>query len=266
MKRRFLVLALGVIVLAVLGLLLWQHAQAPRSRAKPLFSLAPSAITRLDARWASGKQISLRRDARGWRMTAPVQAPADPTRVNAFLAALGEPISRGYAAARVPPNDAGLAPPRLVLTVNGGKADLGRLNPANGLRYIRRGQRVFLVADTLLPRLAAGPWQFISTQLLPPGTRVRRVQLGSGTATRDALLLSAWQQARARHVGPVPAPAPATLAHVRLTLAPPAGTLDYAILSRHPLELTRPGSGLLYTFSPAATSRLLAAHARTPGS
>lgn len=266
MKRRFLALSLGIVVLAVLALLLWRHAHAPRSQAKPLFSVTPAAVTRLDARWASGKQITLLRRPSGWQMTAPVQAPADPTRVKAFLAALDEPVSRSYAAADVPLKGAGLAPPRLVLTVNREKAELGRLNPTNGLRYIRLGPRVLLVADTLLPRLAAGPWQFISTRLLPSGTRVREVRLEPGKATGSTQLIAAWQKARARHVGPVPSPAPAALAHVRLTLAPPGGTLGYAVLSRHPLELTRPGSGLLYTFSPAATSRLLAADARTPGS
>lgn len=266
MRRRFLPLVLGGIVIAVLVLLLWRHAHAPHHRARPLFGLAPAAVTRFDARWASGKRISLHHGAGGWRMTAPVQAPANPTRVDAFLAALDEPVSRGYTAASVPLTSAGLAPARLVLEVNREKAELGRLNPASGLRYIRRGDRVYLVADTLLPRLAAGPWQFISTRLLPPGPRVTGIRIGTRHLPDDPRLLAAWQDASALRVGPIPAPAPAALAHVRITLAPPAGTLGYDILSRAPLQLTRPGSGLVYTFSPAATSRLLAARARTPGS
>ncbi len=266
MRRRFLALALGGSVIAVMVFLLWRHAHAPRAHARPLFSLAPAAVTRLDARWASGKRISLRRGNGGWRMTAPVQAPADPTRVHAFLAALGEPVSRRYTAASVPLTSAGLAPARLVLQVNREKAELGRTNPATGLRYIRRGEQVFLVSDTVLPRLAAGPWQFISNRLLPAGDRVKGVRIGDRDATGNGPLLAAWQNAHALRVGPMPSPAPGPLAHVRITLAPPAGTLGYDVLSRTPLKLTRPGSGLVYTFSPTATSRLLAARARTPGS
>lgn len=266
MKRRFLALALGVIALVALTLLLWRHAHTPRSQAQPLFTLVPGAVTRLDARWASGKRITLLQGARGWRMTAPVRAPVDPTRIDAFLAALDESVSRSYPVASVPLKGAGLAPAKLVLTVNHDKAELGRLNPANGLRYIRRGDQVFLVADTVLPRLAAGPWQFISTRLLPPGSRVTGVRIYTRKTRDDARLPAAWQHARALRVGPVPSPAPPPLAHVRITLAAPAATLGYDILSRKPLELARPGSGLVYTFSPAAASRLLAAHARTSGS
>lgn len=266
MKRRFLALALGLVALAVLALLLWRHAHAPPSRTHPLFSLAPAAITRLDARWASGKHISLRRSSRGWRMTGPVQAPADPTRVNAFLAALDEPVSRSYPVTSVPLKGAGLAPPRLVLTVNREKAELGRINPTNGLRYIRRNDRIFLVADTVLPRLAAGPWQFISTRLIPPGVRVTGIRIDNRNKRGDARLRSAWQRASALRVGPMPAGTTHRIGHVRVTLAPPAATLGFDVISRKPLELTRPGSGLVYTFGPTAASRLLAAHARTSGS
>ncbi len=266
MRRRFLALALGGSLIAVLILLLWRHTHAPHSRAQPLFSLSPAAITRLEARWSTGKRIALLRGSNGWRMTAPVQAPADPTRVNAFLAALDEPITRSYTMASVPLTSAGLEPARLVLEVNHKKAELGRLNPTDGLRYIRRDHRIYLVADTLLPRLEAGPWQFISTRLLPPGTQVTGVRIGTRDTAGGNLLPAAWQQARAMRVGPTPSPAPEPHGHIRITLAPPAGTLGYDILSRKPLTLTRPGSGLAYTFSPAAASRLLATRARTPGS
>ncbi len=266
MKRRFLALAFGGGLIAVLVLLLWRHTHAPQSRARPLFSLSPAAITRLDARWSSGKRIALQRDSDGWHMTAPVLALADPTRVNAFLAALDEPISRSYTPASVPLTSAGLVPAQLVLTVNHTEAALGRLNPTNKLRYIRRDHQVFLVADTLLPRLAAGPWQFISTRLLPPDAQVTGIRIGPHDTAHNPRLLVAWQQAHAVRVGPTPSPAPEPVTHIRITLAPPAGTLGYDVLSRNPLTLSRPGSGLAYTFSPAAASRLLATRARTTGS
>ena len=266
MNRRFPVLLLGIAAIIVLGLLLFHHVRQRPAHAHPLFDLAPDAITRLDARWASGKHIALHRGPNGWRMSAPVRAPANATRVGAFLDALSEPVARSYTSSSVPLTSAGLDPARLVLEVNHQKAELGRLNPAGGLRYIRRGQHVFVVADTLLPRLAAGPWQFISTRLIAPGRTVTGVSTGNPPISLDPSAVKAWENARALRVGPPSTPAPAVLGHVRLTLAPPTATTGFNIISRHPLKLTRPGSGLVYTFGPAAASQLLPDRARTSGS
>lgn len=263
MKRRLLVLGLGAAFIAALAILLWRHAHAPPPRGRPLFATAPAAATRIDARWASGKRIALRRTREGWRMTAPVHAPADPTRVDAFLAATAEPITRTYTAASVPLTRAGLAPARLTLRINGEHAELGSRNPASGLRYVHKDGRVLVLADTLLPRLAAGPWQFLSTRLLPPGSRLTRVRVDGENA--GASIRRAWQDARARVVGPLPATAPRPLGHVELTLAPGTATLGFAIVARHPLQLLRSGEGLVYTFPPSAASNLLPRRARTPG-
>lgn len=265
MKRRIVVIMFGVTVIAALAVLLWRHAHRPARQARPLFGLSPAAVTSVEARWSSGKHIALHRGREGWRITAPVSAPADPTRVGAFLAALSEPVARQYATASVPLKRAGLAPARLTLRVNRQQVKLGNLNPADGLRYIQRGARVFLVADTLLPRLAAGPWQFVSTRLLPPGRRVTALRFpGRALVTGDSARRSVWRHARARQVGPLPATAPRPLHRVEVSLSSPPGTLGFAVLGCRPLRLTRPGSGLVYTFGPSAATRLLPHCARTP--
>lgn len=266
MKRRFPVLLLGIAAIVVLSSLLFDHARHHSPHTHPLFTLAPGAITRLDARWASGKHIALHRGPNGWRISAPVRAPANATRIDAFLDALSEPVARSYSPASVPLTSAGLDPARLILEVNHQRAELGRLNPAGGLRYIRRGRHVFVVADTLLQRLAAGPWQFISTRLVAPGRTITGVSAGNPPTALGPSAVTAWQNARALNVGPPPRPTPPVLDHVRLTLAPSAATTGFNVISRRPLKLTRPGSGLVYTFGPAAASHLLPPRARTSGS
>lgn len=260
MKRRFLALAGALVVIGVLAFALWRHGQRSPPPPTLLYTLAPGAVTVIDARWTSADRIVLRRGRHGWRMVEPVRAPADATRVYAFVDALSEPVTRRYAAAKVPLAGAGLAPPRLRLRINGQTATFGRRNPATGLRYVRRGQSIFTVSDTLLPRLAAGPWQFLSTRLIPPGRAVQAVQLDEGPPSHEPALVSAWQQARSESVGPADSsPAPPG-ARIRVLLAQDEQPLVFEVLSRRPrLRIERNASKLVYTFPAAAASRLLPA-------
>jgi len=269
MKRRFLALGGVLIVIGVLAFSLWHHTHRPAAAASPLFAVAPDAVTAISARWASGNRIALRRGKHGWFLSAPVRAPADATRVNAFIDALAEPVSQRYTAAAIPLTSAGLAPARLHLRIGGSLAEFGSRNPATGLRYVRRGARILAVNDTLLPRLAAGPWQFLSPRLLPPGTVPQAVQLNDGAPLDGPRLLAAWARARATSVGPADSSPSKPLARIRVHLAHHPQPLVFDVLSRQPeLRLERASSKLVYTLSSAAASQLLPApeHARAAGS
>ncbi|MGA7964585.1 MAG: hypothetical protein WCB49_01555 [Gammaproteobacteria bacterium] len=270
MKRRFFALIAVLVAIGVLSLFLWRHAHRPAARPTLLYTVAPGAVTTIDAHWASGEHTALRRDAYGWFVVAPFKAPANATRVNAFLDALAEPVVQHYNAAAIPLARAGLAPAYLSLRIGSQQTDFGHTNPTTGLRYVRRGQRILMVTDTLVPRLAAGPWQFVSAALLPPGASVQGVQLDSGPVRDDPVLLAAWQQARATRIGPGEASLSKPLAQIRLHLAHQARPLVFDVLARQPrLQLSQPGSKLLYTLPAAAASRLLpatpSADARTTG-
>jgi|GEM_PF-1962297 len=269
MKRRFLALGSVLIVIGVLAFFLWQHAHRPAAAPSPLFAVAPDSVTAISAHWASGARIVLRRGPHGWFLVAPVQAPADATRVHAFIDALNEPVSRRYTAAAVPFTSAGLAPAQLRLRIGDRLAEFGTSNPATGLRYVRRGTYVLAVDDTLLPRLAAGPWQFLSTRLLPPGAVPQDVQLNDEPALDEPRLLAAWAQARATSVGPGDYPPSKPVAQVRVHLARSPQPLVFNVLSRHPqLRLERASSKLVYRLPATAASQLLPAsvHARAAGS
>jgi len=271
MRRRNLAIGLAALAIIGLALAIWLRPRGGGNPAgRPLFARAPAAMTQLRARWASGDRLLLRRRAGRWRILQPVRAPADPTRIRAFLAALSEPVSSSYPATRIAPADAGLAPPRLVVAAGDGSASFGRINPATGLRYVRRGNTVFTVADTILPRLAAGVWQFVDPRLLPRGARVTGVRL-PGARTRAApALAGAWQSAVAERVGPPAGRTAPSAGTVAVALAGASATRRFTIRSRRPkLRLDRPGAGVEYILPAAAASRLLptasAPGARTPG-
>lgn len=270
MKKRFLALIAVLIIIGMLSFFLWRHMHRPVGKATPLYTIAPAAVTVIDAHWASGERIALRRATHGWALVAPVKAPANATRVNAFLDALAEPVVHRYDAATIPLARAGLAPAYLRLRIGSQQTDFGHTNPATGLRYVRRGERILMVADTLVPRLAAGPWQFVSAALLPPGSSLQGVQLDSGPVRDNPALLTAWQQARATRIGPGETSPSKPLTQIHLHLADQARALVFDVLARQPrLQLSPPGSNLLYTLPAAAASRLLpatpAADARTAG-
>lgn len=266
MRRRLWVLAALAALTAAGLIVLVRHVRRPaHAHARPLVAAAPAALTAARARWASGRSLVLVRRGTRWEMDAPVHAPADPTRVRALLAALAEPVVRRYPAARFTLADIGLAPPRLVLATAGERLQFGAVNPANGLRYVRRGDAVLLVADSVLPRLAAGPWQFLDTHLVPPGNRIAALQFAGTEAAAGTRRTAAWQNARAHLVAPLaPKDIPAGAPRIRVRLHGHARALVFVLLARTPeLRLGRPALGLQYVLPAAAASRLLPAATRS---
>lgn len=146
----------------------------------------------------------------------------------------------------------------------------GTLNPANGLRYVRRGNIVFMVADTVLPRLAAGVWQFVDPHIVPRNRQVTGIHFPDGQLSRAPALLAAWQHAEATSVGPAIAATSATPQRISLTLAGISQPLVLTLLSRHPtLRLEWRAAGISYRLPTTTASHLFpdrkAPSARTSG-
>lgn len=271
MHRRNLVIVVLLVAFAGLGATLWLRPRHAAPAPKALFSTAPAALTAVRAKWASGKRLVLVHGVHEWYLQAPIRAPAQPTRIGAFLAALAEPVSRHYRARRVPLAAAGLSPPRLTLVAGGQTAAFGRVNPTTGMRYVLRSGDVYMVADTILPRLAAGPWQFVDPRLLPRRAQPTQITLPSGRTSTDAGLLAAWHRSRAARVGPPRTAAKPVAAHVTIRIAGRENPITFSVRTRHPkLRLDRRGTGVEYILPAAAASRLLPAGdapvARTTGS
>lgn len=274
MRNRLIALALLAAVIVALVLLYRHHSSRPRPAAVPLTTLAPAALTRIVVKARGGSGFVLVHTGGGWRMQKPVDVRADADRVDALLEGLGEATTRHYSLHALSLADVGLSPPAFTLETGGVRLEFGALNPANLLRYVRRGDTVYLVFDTIEPRLAAGPWQFVDRRLLPPGSRITHIAStlpGAGNAMQSA---RAWLGAKAIEVKPLAEGAANNAPTIAVSLASRRRPLVFALLARRPQpELARPDLGIVYVLGAALADKLLGptpatagAHAGTAGS
>ncbi|MGH8271964.1 MAG: DUF4340 domain-containing protein, partial [Gammaproteobacteria bacterium] len=199
MRNRLIALALLVAAVVALVLLYRHHQNRPPPAATPLTTLAPAALTRLVVKTQGKTTLMLVRNGDGWQMQKPVHARADADRVAALLAGLDEPTTRHYSVHALSLAGVGLAPPAFVLEAGDIRLEFGALNPANLLRYVRRGDTVYLVYDTIAPRLASGPWPFVDRRLLPPDAHIASI-ISTVPGAGDA---SAWSNAQAVQIKPL---------------------------------------------------------------
>ena len=272
MRPRLIALAVAAFALAALLALFLHQRSRPVPATTPLTSLAPAAVTRLSVQAQGAPGLLLVRTAAGWRMEAPVRAHADPDRVAALLDGLREATTRHYSKHALALPDIGLAPPQLVLRANGIRLEFGTLNPATLLRYVRRGDTVFLVMDRLLPLLQTGPWQFVDPHPVPQDARIIRIVLPRSPQPIAPHFIAAWENAVALRVEPLEPRMAQTAPKILITLAGHSTPLIFAVLARTPyLELARPDIGVVYVFDTHDADTLLAStpatnDARTPGS
>lgn len=150
MDRR---LRLNLILLALaglLGILIWQ-SRPPAF--PPLTGLDPAAVSQIEIRDRSGRQVRLSRRDNGWQSGGN---PADQTRVARFLGICRTPSLERFAA----PEDLtpfGLEPAPIRLQLDELTLDIGATDPVNGWRYVRIGQQIHLIADGFYHHLTASP-------------------------------------------------------------------------------------------------------------
>lgn len=204
--------------LAVIAALFWLSGKEAE-RAIPLIDLPPRAVTQLavvvddEARWR------LERQPDGWRLTAPVDAPARPERVNQLLQLIRAPIVRRISADQAPPARFGLDSPRFRILANDRELAVGDSHPSERQQYYLRGDEVVLATELLALQFGRDATGLIDDRLLPPDAAVSHIdfpghRLGRGQDGRWRIepavaefedgdaeqLLRNWGQARAEQV------------------------------------------------------------------
>lgn len=273
MRNRLIALALLAAAVVALVLLYRHHSSRPHPAAVPLTTLAPAALTRIVVKARGGSGFVLVHTGGGWRMQKPVYVRADADRVDALLEGLEEATTRHYSVHALSLADVGLSPPAFTLETGGVRLEFGALNPANLLRYVRRGDTVYLVFDTIEPQLAAGLWQFVDRRLLPPGSRITHIASTLSSAGSAMKSTGAWSSAKAIEVKPLAKGAAKNAPTIAVSLAG-RRPLVFALLARRPqTELARPDLGIVYVLGAALADKLLGpapatagAHAGTAGS
>ncbi|MGH8273275.1 MAG: DUF4340 domain-containing protein [Gammaproteobacteria bacterium] len=168
MRNRLVALALLAVAIVVLVVFFVHSGSRRQPPAVPLTTLAPATVTRVVVKKQGKIIFALRRGTQGWEMTAPQKRRTNNESIRALLASLDETTARHYSASALNLADTGLDPPRFTLDVGDVRLSFGTLNQANLLRYVRRGDTVYMVMDRIAPLIARGPGFFAAAP--PPQT------------------------------------------------------------------------------------------------
>lgn len=182
-------LALNLVLLVtVAALALLVHFRPGRQKpppAPPLTSLATGDITTIAIERPGHPAITLAKSHGRWRITAPLQARANALRVEGVEAAATAGSLAHYASAQLKLKDVGLDPPTARLRLNHETIEFGATNPINHWRYVKVGDTVHLIDDTVFPFLTMGPTGFVALTLLPPDARILSLTLPALHLRRD---------------------------------------------------------------------------------
>jgi hypothetical protein len=278
MNRR-LMANLGLLLLVlVLSLTAWLQPGLERADdPEPLTALDPASVSRLTLERAGFGPIALEKEGAVWMLRAPLRLPASAARIDALLPVLEAPVHAGFSAAGSDPVAYGLDDPRIRLGADGVELAFGATEPLNHRRYVRSGDRIVLIDDQYHPWLQGGVADFVSRQLLPPGTRLRTLELPAVTLHRneqglwraepaDALsadgisvLVDDWERAQALAVEGHAPPIDADAGRVRLTLDD-GSELEFVVIDdEDDPAFLRQDIGLAWRLSAAQAARLLGA-------
>ncbi|BBL76703.1 hypothetical protein MishRS11D_38010 [Methylomagnum ishizawai] len=265
----FLNLALLVIV-AILGVL---AILEPGKEAAESQALAPVDEAALDKITLQNKETIVFEKKDGhWRLTAPIQAPANEIRVRQLI-----DIARSNSEAAYPVKPEELQKfeldkPKASLILGGTTLVFGGSDPIDMRRYVRVGETLHLVNDNFFHHLQAAATDYVDKKLLPENAKVREIlvpglkaALGpDGKWTKESApnnrsdlpeLATLWATARAIDVRRLEQPAQGDPVRIGLAEGNP---VEFVIVRREPDPvLARPDLGLQYELTGETARQLL---------
>ncbi len=148
-----------VLLVAILGsLALLVPGPDHEETQTPLTPLDPLTIQRIRLQRTVGT-LEFTRSSTGWRA---VQGRADDDRLNALTRIAREPSLRRFNAHEAPAQELGLAPPQLVLELDGLRLEFGATEPIRQRRYVRIGDTIHLIEDRHRQQLLAPAASYLS--------------------------------------------------------------------------------------------------------
>ena len=115
--------------------------------------------------------------AQGWAMTAPVHMPANTFRVETVLQVAQAGSHTRLDVAAVSLAEFKLDKPRARLWLDATEIAFGATEPLHGRRYVRVGDSVQLISDSVYFDLTGAFTAFADTALLAPGSRLTQLDL-----------------------------------------------------------------------------------------
>ena len=273
LSRRWLVNCALILVIAALTWASFRVDTESEEKASPRIStLRTDEINRIELQ-ADALQLTLQRDGDDWRITAPVDWPAQAANVERLLSILKLESSALAEAAEVDLAALGLQPPAATLRLNDTQLLFGATNNIGGRRYVLIESRLYLLPDVHLAFAAQGLLGIVDRRLLPGRTDLSALHLpeikieldsdGHWSSTRKpesaqlALLIGNWQALPAIRIHRFDAdasPGEPIEAHF-------AGgqRIDFLLLSTQPeIIIANPSIGLQYHFRASLYDQLIA--------
>jgi hypothetical protein len=274
-KRNLLNLGL-LLLIGVLVLLVIYEPGIDKPQEPPrLLGLEREAVTQIRIERQGQETVALARDARGdWNLTAPLAIGASAFRIGSLLRITEQKSLGSFPAEPERLAGYGLEAPRVTLTLNDAVTiAFGDNTPLDQRRYVRLGDRVHLVSDTLYYHLIGAYTTFIRQELLPEGTAIAALTLPglsvswqadrwqvepkpeAFSADQVTRLIDAWKLASAVQVKPYDGNEGETI-----TIEPGGeeAPITLLITARTPdLVLARPELGIEYHLAESGAEELL---------
>lgn len=206
-----------MILLAGLALITWLKPGQPLPAKPQLTTLDPETITHISIQRAGQPAIELARRSDQWWLTAPLKAMANEVRVGELLNLAITTSDTHYKAAKLNLAKYGLAMPEVSVKLNDQTFAFGDINPFNYRRYVRVGDTVYLITDSLADLESVDTAAYVTPKLIPsgsdiralilPGIKLERMEDGQWKSSPEKLpqakiqaLVNAWREAQAYDV------------------------------------------------------------------
>lgn len=265
---------LGLIAVGLSVALLLTQTDTQDETAQPLSDLNIDTISQIEMALGRPGETTLKlsKTDQGWQLVQPVQMPADPMAVAEILRLATSTSSRSMDPATLDLAKVKLDPPLWRINLGDAVFEVGDTEAISGQRYVRHGDKVFLVADLNPARLDNNYADLVVRDLLLgddviTSLRLPDAQRGSrdlpAADDHNAALIARWQNAQAQWLVR-PSQLDFQDVHDRATvfLQDASGqdySVDFLIRSRSPrLELIRPDLNLMYMLPGSAAQELLA--------
>jgi len=247
-----------------------------------IVNLKPADIETVAIQTADAS-LSLRRDAQGWVLEAPIRWSANNINIERLLSIVNSETDSRLPADEINLARLGLQFPEAVLTINDTQLLFGATNNIGERRYIMIGSTVFLLPDIHLQFFSRGLTDLVDRRLLPRRNRLGTLKLSGFEISRDAndswqvinadgfaqdqivRLVDNWQDLEAAAIKPFNDNAtPRQKIEVSLQ---DGGRLDFFVMSIDPeIVIAHPQIGLQYHFRADLYYQLISLRANeTPG-
>ncbi|HIO93258.1 MAG TPA: DUF4340 domain-containing protein [Leucothrix mucor] len=166
-NKRWLLNALLLLLVLGLSWFIVQRLNPPRETLESLYDEAMGDeivsihIYRQDPESNIASTLELKKISGKWMMTSPLQAELDGRKVQHLTTLLTDTVDASYTIKGKDLSIFGLETERVSIAFNGVKIQFGSLNPVTHKRYLRKGQTIYIVSETIYGLLLNNAGSFL---------------------------------------------------------------------------------------------------------